>query len=274
MGVAAVSNEEFAAVMRPLAEALSMFASAVASESERQGMLPAAESKAMRELAGEARWSTERWLEPVSATHSFGALLVYFLAEQLAAVGAIIDRSSVGPRYSYQANVRAIIDAAPVAFWLLYPSIGTDARVKRGVAYRMDSANQQGPPPRPSRRGSAEEQDPRRMRRDRCRVRLGDRHHECRRANCRGRGNPSCGDIRQPRLRRRRTGKRANDVGVPVRGQPRHVVRPHGGRTPGDAWSFCVRSMCGSAEVLLSGPVRLPGRDRHLVDHQVVVARS
>lgn len=130
--------------MRPFAEAITAYAVRSAAEPERHGWLPAADSKAIAELAGEQQWATDGWLQPVQNAHSFGAMLTYFLAEQLDAIAAIIRTAEVGPRYSYLANARAIIDTAPVAFWLLDPDVGIETRVKRGIAYRMDSANQQG----------------------------------------------------------------------------------------------------------------------------------
>src|SRR5688572_5140070 len=118
---AVLSNDEFAAAMRPLGTALSRWASAWASEPDRHAFLPAAGSLAMAELAAEKRWATSDWLEPCRNAHSCGHMLAYALAEHLAALSAIVLHSQVGPAFAYLPSVRATVEAVPVAHWLLDP---------------------------------------------------------------------------------------------------------------------------------------------------------
>lgn len=139
-----VDNDEFRAMLRPFTSALSDYAVAMSRHPDGHGHLPAATSTAMRELAAERRWGTPEWSEPARNAHNYGMMLAYVTAEHLAAIAAIIDASQVGPRFAYLPSVRAIMETAPIARWLLEPSVGVDTRVRRSIAYRLESANQQG----------------------------------------------------------------------------------------------------------------------------------
>jgi hypothetical protein len=98
----------------------------------------------LAELAAEERWATSDWLEPCRNAQAFGHMLAYVLGEHLAALSAIIVHTEVGPAFSYMPSVRAIVDAVPVAHWLLDPSIDPETRIKRSTLYRLKSANQLG----------------------------------------------------------------------------------------------------------------------------------
>jgi hypothetical protein len=139
-----MSNDEFAAAMRPLGTALSRWATAWASQPDRHTFLPAAGSLAMAELAAEERWATTDWLEPCRNAHSYGHMLAYALAEHLAALSAIVLHSQVGPAFAYVPSVRAIVEAVPVAHWLLDPTVTAESRIKRSIVFRLKSANELG----------------------------------------------------------------------------------------------------------------------------------
>lgn len=138
-----VSHEEFRAGMSPLANALTTYAEALRDQPHVNGHLPAAESLAMTELATEHRWSTADWMEPVRNAHSYGGMLTYLIAEHLSAYAAVISESRVGPAYAHMPTVRAVVEAVPIAHWMLDPSIGTERRVQRSITYRMHSLTQQ-----------------------------------------------------------------------------------------------------------------------------------
>lgn len=138
-----VSNEEFRAAMRPLADALTTYAEALRDQPQVSGFVPIADSLAMAELASEHRWSTTDWMEPVRNAHSYGGMLTYLIAEHLSAYAAIISESRVGPAYAHMPTVRAVIEAVPIAHWMLDPSIGAERRVQRSLTYRMHSLTQQ-----------------------------------------------------------------------------------------------------------------------------------
>jgi hypothetical protein len=143
MGSTLVSNEEFRSAMRPIAKSLSNYASAIRDEGEQNGHLPWASSRAMAELADQHRWSTPEWLEPARNAHAYGGFLTYLIAEHVSAHAAIIDGSSVGPSYAHMSCVRAVLEAVPIAHWLLDPAIGAETRIQRSITFRLHSANQQ-----------------------------------------------------------------------------------------------------------------------------------
>ncbi|MCB0966825.1 MAG: hypothetical protein KDB37_08320 [Ilumatobacter sp.] len=139
-----VDNDEFRDLLRPFTSALSDYAVAMSRHPDSHGHLPSATSNAMRELAAERRWGTPKWSEPARNAHSYGTMLSYVCAEHLSAIAAIIAESRVGPRFAFLPSVRALMETAPIARWLLEPSIGIDRRIRRSIAYRLESANQQG----------------------------------------------------------------------------------------------------------------------------------
>ena len=139
-----LTSEEFGEAMSSLTTPLCRWAAAWASEPDRHGYLPAAGSRAMAELAAEHLWATPQWVEPARNAHSYGHVLSYALAEHLAALSTIIRHTEVGPAFAHMPPVRAIVDAVPLAHWLLDPSITAEARIKRSTLYRLKSANELG----------------------------------------------------------------------------------------------------------------------------------
>lgn len=97
----------------------------------------------MAELGDQQRWSTSDWLEPVRNAQAYGGFLTYLIAEHLSAYAAIIEGSAVGPRYAQMSCVRAVLEAVPIAHWLLDPAIGAEKRIQRSITFRLHSANQQ-----------------------------------------------------------------------------------------------------------------------------------
>lgn len=138
-----VSNDQFRDAMLPFTTALERWAVAWAGQQEGAGYLPAADSRGMAELAEQRTWSVSAWLEPIRNAFSYADTLAYKLAEHLAAYAKIVH-SQVGPAYSHMPTVRAVLEAAPIAHWLLDPSVGAEVRIKRSIAYRLDSADQAG----------------------------------------------------------------------------------------------------------------------------------
>jgi hypothetical protein len=132
-----LTDAEFRAAMRPLSVSLRDFASSIRDQPEMHGCLPSPDSRAMAELASEKRWSTPQWLEPVRNAHSYGGMVTYLIAEHLSAYAAIIESAVVGPRYGHMPTVRAVIEAVPIAHWLLDPSMGVETRLRRSIAYRL-----------------------------------------------------------------------------------------------------------------------------------------
>lgn len=137
-----MNDEEFRAAMSPLTSALTTFAVSIRDQGEENGQLPAPISQAMAELATEAKWSVPSWKEPVRNAHSYGGMLLYLIAEHLAAYAAIVERAGVGPRFAHMPVVRAALEAVPIAHWLWDTSIGPEQRVRRSITYRLHSGRQ------------------------------------------------------------------------------------------------------------------------------------
>ena len=130
--------------LSPFVESWSEYVLLVGSESERHGGLPTASSIAMSELSLEHRWSRPGWDEPVRNAHSYGSALIGWLADHLSAIGAVAGHAPFGPAYAHLTLFRSMMEGSVVAAWLLEPGIGAEARVKRSLAYRLDSANNLG----------------------------------------------------------------------------------------------------------------------------------
>lgn len=139
-----VHPDEFRNAMKSLTGPLAAYAIAMAGPREANPRLPAADSSAMRELAAETDWATDDWSQPAFNAHSYGHMLVYALAEHLAAYAAVVEVGNVGPAYAHAPSARAIMEIAPTAAWLMEPGIGVEARIKRSIAYRLTSSNQAG----------------------------------------------------------------------------------------------------------------------------------
>lgn len=138
-----VDPAAFAAAMAPLSIAIAAYCEAVARQPQENGHLPATASKAMAEYAEQAKWSTPAWQTPARNAYAQGGFLLQFVADHVSAIGATIAHSSIGPAYAHLSLMRAIIESAPVAYWLLDPTIALETRLKRSC-YRIDSADQLG----------------------------------------------------------------------------------------------------------------------------------
>jgi hypothetical protein len=139
-----MSDDQFRAAMEPLTSSLGRYAKAMSKLSEDNGNMPAAGSRAMAEIAAEQLWRTDEWFEPARNAHSYGGFLSHFLADHLAAYAGTIHAATVGPNWSHFTIMRAIVEAAPIAKWLDEPTITLETRLKRSIAYRLDSADQIG----------------------------------------------------------------------------------------------------------------------------------
>jgi hypothetical protein len=137
-----MTDVEFRAAMRPLTSALASYAKAAAELGEVNGLLPAADSPAMAEIASQSRWSQPDWKEPAYNAHVYGSVIVHLIAEHIASYAAIINDAAVGPTFAHLAHLRAVMDSSTVAHWLTDPTIGVEARIQRSLVYRLNSANQ------------------------------------------------------------------------------------------------------------------------------------
>ena len=139
-----MSDSEFRAAMSPFTGALAAYARAFSFLGEFNGNVPAADSRAMAELAAEPEWRTGAWFEPARNAHTYVGFLSQFLADHLAAFAAAVDGASVGPSYSHLTIVRAIVEVSPIAHWLTDSKLTVAQRLRRCIVYRLDSANEMG----------------------------------------------------------------------------------------------------------------------------------
>lgn len=124
----------------PLCALLADYSLLVAEEPTSHDLIPRADSPAMAELSEERRFATPGWEEPVRNAHSYGQVLVTSLADHLAAFAAIAQHAVVGPSFSQLTLLRAIMEISTLSSWLLERDIGTERRIKRSLAYRIDNA--------------------------------------------------------------------------------------------------------------------------------------
>lgn len=144
LGSMGMSDAEFRVVMNPFTSALATYARAFSFLGEFNGNVPAADSRAMAELAAEPDWRTVNWLEPSRNAHTFAGFLTQFLADHLAAFAAAVDCATVGPSYAHLTIVRAIVEVSPIAFWLSDSQLTVAQRLRRSIVYRLDSASERG----------------------------------------------------------------------------------------------------------------------------------
>ena len=135
-----VAGEEFKKVLAPLSTRLLRYAELIATQPDKSGFLPAADSPALAERAAEGKWAHPDWEQPLFNAQNFGSLLVTFLCEHLAGLALVTGAPEVGPSYVNYSLLRPILDTAPVAYWLLEPGIAYEVRAKRGLTYRLESA--------------------------------------------------------------------------------------------------------------------------------------
>jgi hypothetical protein len=142
--VGPLSDDEFRTAMDPLTSAIGRYARALSGLPQHNNNLPGVDSRAMAEIYAERDWRTDDWLEPARNAHAHAGFMIHFLADHLAAYAAVVQAATVGPRHAHLTLMRAVVEAAPIALWLTESTITLETRLRRDIAYRLNSANEQG----------------------------------------------------------------------------------------------------------------------------------
>jgi hypothetical protein len=136
-----VGNEEFRRQMGPMIGALRALANAVEAVGERHGDTPAADSQAMAELAGEAKYAerSDGWEAPVSEAHTMGSVVLRAATDAVRTFAATFAGAEQPPLYGHLVIARAALQASVVASWLSEPDIAFEERVKRALCESLYS---------------------------------------------------------------------------------------------------------------------------------------
>lgn len=130
--------------MAPTVSIINDLADAFGAMPGRFGNRPKEPSRAMDELAAEAKsyLGKSPWTEPVQGTHSLGAFALLAAADSLRAYATLFDNDKA-PVYAHLVLARAVCEASVVGAWLNDPAVEVDERIRRGVVERLQSARQQ-----------------------------------------------------------------------------------------------------------------------------------
>jgi hypothetical protein len=135
-------GEAFREWMRPTVEALRVFTTAVDQVALRHANLPASDSQAMRELAAENDYQSQSsWQNPITDTHTFGAMTLRAVADNVATFATAFTGEQP-PLYGHLVVARSALEASVVSAWLNTPGIAYLERIKRGMCERLYSANE------------------------------------------------------------------------------------------------------------------------------------
>ncbi|HEX6758873.1 MAG TPA: hypothetical protein VF086_10775 [Propionibacteriaceae bacterium] len=136
-----VSDDEFANVMLPGTRALDALANTFISMNERHGYIAAASSRAMAEIAAEARFASEAWPEPAHNAHTMVGMLNRAGVDHAASFAHLFSSAPI-PVYAHLVIARAAMEAFAWAYWLGDPNIGVELRIKRSKVWQLADAQQ------------------------------------------------------------------------------------------------------------------------------------
>jgi|SRR5581483_8002887 len=137
----AVPGDEFIETVAPTVVALLDLAVAYHEVINGHGLVPAAESPAMSDLAAEDRFCRNGWQEPVGTAHSLAGLLCFAGVDHVTSYAKLFASPSPPiPVYSHFAVARAALEALGWGRWVADTTVDVDERVKRGVLLRLDGA--------------------------------------------------------------------------------------------------------------------------------------
>jgi hypothetical protein len=136
-----VSDDEFADVMRPGTMALHGLADTFISMNERHGYIASSSSRAMAEIAEEARFSSRAWPEPAHNAHTMTGMLNRAGVDHAASFAHLFSSGPI-PVYAHLVVARAALEAFAWAYWLGDPSIDVEHRIKRSKVWQLADAQQ------------------------------------------------------------------------------------------------------------------------------------
>jgi hypothetical protein len=137
-----VDAAEFRDALKPTVEGLRAFASAV-DDLEQRSRPPAAESRAMSEIAAEQALSERSdWNDPLSVTHSNGALTLRAAADYVRGFAQVFTGDERMPMWAHLVLARAALEASVISAWLNEPGVEPSERMKRGLVEQLYSARE------------------------------------------------------------------------------------------------------------------------------------
>jgi hypothetical protein len=133
-----ISNTEFIEAVADTVNCLRSLADAYQVTRARSGHTPAADSRAMAEIASEQKERAWTWDDAATEAHRAAGFLVFAGLDHLAAYAHLFSSPPV-PVYSHLAVARAAVEAFGWAYWLADPDRRIDpaARVKRGQVHAL-----------------------------------------------------------------------------------------------------------------------------------------
>jgi len=137
-----VDAAEFRDALKPTVDGLRAFANAV-DDLEQRSRPPAAESRAMSEIAAEQALSARSdWDDPLSVTHSNGALTLRAAADYVRGFAQVFTGDERMPVWAHLVLARAALEASVISAWLNEPGVGPLERMKRGLVEQLYSSRE------------------------------------------------------------------------------------------------------------------------------------
>lgn len=136
-----VTSEQFQEAVAPAVEALRFLTDAVSEVSSRHGGQAWPPSKAIDEIAAEAKTLAKRstWDGPIRDTHSFGGVTLIAANDYARTFGEAFADSPT-PVYGHLVVARSALESSVVSAWLNDPTVDPVERVKRGLCEQLYSA--------------------------------------------------------------------------------------------------------------------------------------
>jgi hypothetical protein len=137
-----VDAAEFRDALKPTVDGLRAFANAV-DDLEQRSRPPAAESRAMSEIAAEQALSERsEWSDPLSVTHSNGALTLRAAADYVRGFAQVFSSDQRMPTWAHLVLARAALEASVISAWLNEPGVEPLERMKRGLVEQLYSSRE------------------------------------------------------------------------------------------------------------------------------------
>lgn len=138
-----VDSDGFRAAMASTVEVMRKLTSAVNNVAPRHGNQVSVPSKALDEIALEAKefGSKSDWSGPIQDTHSFGGITLMAATDYVRTFAETFD-AAFTPIYGHLVVARSALESSVVSAWLNDPDIGTVDRVKRGLCEQLYSARE------------------------------------------------------------------------------------------------------------------------------------
>jgi hypothetical protein len=128
--------------MGPKVDGIRTFTAAIDRVADERRSLPGHDSRAMEELHAEQSYrDRSAWEQPITDTHTFGAMTLRAATEYVRAFGELFAAPQP-PLYAHLIVGRSALEAAVVSAWLSQPNVSPLERIKRGLCEQLYSAGE------------------------------------------------------------------------------------------------------------------------------------